>query len=102
MKILSNQRRCNLCGDEPFSAHVHDSRHCKCGNVMVDGGMSYCRHNCRGEDMSIVVSNEHYDLLMETISDPTRNHLGHLCNVVRVLRDHMGVNLSDVYEEDKS
>lgn len=42
-KILSNQVRCNACGDEPYSAHTHDFRQCKCGNVAVDGGMSYLR-----------------------------------------------------------
>lgn len=41
--ILSNQVRCNTCGDTPFSGHVHDFRYCKCGAIAVDGGMQYLR-----------------------------------------------------------
>lgn len=140
MKILSNQRHCTTCNDSPYSAHRHDCRHCKCGAVMVDGGMSYIRHNMAGTDMSIIISDEHYDLLVEAlddphipnrihmlrgvlnhelklsteqmnevnkhqdalfeaITDPTRNTLGHICNMVRILRDDIGVNLSDYSTE---
>ena len=42
-KLVQNQVRCNKCGDEPFSAHRHDFKSCKCGNVSVDGGLSYTR-----------------------------------------------------------
>ena len=41
--IISNQVRCLKCGDEPFSAHRHDFKYCKCGNVAVDGGTEYLR-----------------------------------------------------------
>lgn len=41
--ILQNQVRCNRCGDEPFSAHQHDFKYCKCGAVAVDGGLAYLR-----------------------------------------------------------
>ena len=99
-KILSNQRRCTSCGGEPFSAHRHDYQRCDCGKVMVDGGMDYRHSSVHGEDMSIVVSASHYVALMEAISDPSKTPLGHLCNVVRVLRDDMGINLSDCYKED--
>ncbi len=43
MTILSNQLRCGKCEDEPYSAHHHDFKYCKCGAVAVDGGMSYLR-----------------------------------------------------------
>ena len=36
-KIIQNQVRCNACGDEPYSAHVHDLKYCKCYAVAVDG-----------------------------------------------------------------
>ena len=66
---------------------------------MVDGGMDYLRHSGKGINLSIVVSDKHFELLMDAVGDPSRNTLGHLCNIVRVLRDDMGVNLSD-YSKD--
>lgn len=102
MKILSNQRRCTECGAEPFSAHRHDYATCSCGKVMVDGGMSYLRCSPAGEDMYIVITDESYYLLMKAIEDRSKNTLGKLCNVARVLRDHMGINISEeINEHDK-
>jgi len=96
--ILSNQVMCLECGDEPFSAHRHDFRPCKCGAVSVDGGMEYLRRV--GEpalrvDMSIVISQEHTDGLLDAIEDTDKNTLGKLCNVARYLRDEMGINIGD-------
>lgn len=55
-KIIKNQVRCKLCGDEPESKHRHDFRPCKCGNVIVDGGKDYLRRvfsTREWEDISI-------------------------------------------------
>lgn len=41
--IISNQGRCKLCGDAPFSAHRHDFKSCECGEICVDGGTAYLR-----------------------------------------------------------
>lgn len=92
--ILSNQARCLKCGDTPWSSHRHDFRHCECGAIAVDGGMEYLRRVGEPsdfEDMSIRVSDEHVEGLRDALSDPERNELGKLCNVVRYMRDNMGV-----------
>jgi hypothetical protein len=51
------------------------------------------------EELSIVVSESEYNLLVEAIEDPTRNTLGHVCNLARVLRDHFDVNIGSGYED---
>ena len=101
--ILSNQAKCLKCGDAPWSAFRHDFRHCECGAMAVDGGMAYLRRLGNPEDieeMSISVSRQHYDLLVDAIEDKTRNTLGHVCNMVRVLRDDMGITLRELDKDD--
>lgn len=96
--ILSNQAKCLLCGDEPYSSHRHDMKHCKCGAMAVDGGMAYLRRLGDADamvDMSIVIDDEIGQELLEAISDPSRNPLGHLCAVARILRDQMNINIGD-------
>ncbi len=94
--ILSNQARCLRCGDEPWSAHRHDFRHCECGAMAVDGGMAYLRRIGQPSDiveMSIVVTDEEYKALAEAVEDKTKNTLGKICNLSRVLRDDMNINI---------
>lgn len=94
--ILSNQIRCVKCGDEPYSASVHDFKYCECGAVAVDGGMSYLRRIGKPEDMvemSIQITEEEYDALVKAINDPTKNDLGKICSLARVLRDELNVNI---------
>lgn len=94
--ILSNQARCVHCGDEPYSAHRHDFRYCECGAMAVDGGMDYLRRLGNPEDiveMAISISDEEYRALVEAIKDPTKNILGTVCNIARVLRDDMNINI---------
>lgn len=93
--ILSNQRYCERCDEDIYSAHRHDYVVCSCGDVMVDGGMDYLKSSGSGINKSISITDEEYTLLMEAITDPTRNDLGHVCNLVRVLRDTFGVNLTN-------
>lgn len=88
--ILSNQVECLQCGDKPFSTHRHDFRYCKCGAVAVDGGMDYLRRLGSPEnmrEMSIVIEDEVVEELKTAVSDKTKNPLGLVCNVVRILRD---------------
>jgi hypothetical protein len=63
---------------------------------MVDGGQSYLRQSVAGIDMNILVDQKTYDLLAEAIEDKHKNTLGKVCNVARVLRDHLGITLSPV------
>jgi hypothetical protein len=96
--ILSNQAQCVLCGDMPYSAHVHDFRYCECGEMAVDGGMDYIRRLGNPEqrvEMSVQINQENYDGLLGAITDKTKNDLGKMCNLARYLRDHMGINLGD-------
>ena len=94
--ILSNQIHCVHCGDEPYSAHRHDFRHCECGAVAVDGGMDYLRRIGNPEDMvemSIQITEDDYDALVKAINDKSKNDLGKICNLARVLRDELNVNI---------
>lgn len=97
--ILSNQVKCNRCGDMPFSRHVHNMVSCRCGNVAVDGGMNYLRRVFNTQDyeeMSIEIPNEAAKAAIDSIKwakKTGRNELGILCAVARALRDN-GVALS--------
>ena len=51
--LFYNSVHCTLCNDNIQSYHVHDYKHCKCGNAMVDGGLSYARWGWREEDSVI-------------------------------------------------
>lgn len=46
--IISNQVTCHKCGDTIWSAHRHDYKSCRCGNISVDGGCSYARRGGPG------------------------------------------------------
>lgn len=103
MQILSNQVRCKVCDDEPYSANRHDFKRCKCGNIAVDGGMDYLRRvgGEQGfEDLSISISDKLYQDLESEISwctDTGRNERGYICAIARVLRDN-GINIGDLDE----
>lgn len=43
MLIEKNAIRCNICGDEIESTHVHHYVTCKCGACSVDSGHEYLR-----------------------------------------------------------
>jgi hypothetical protein len=51
--LFYNSIHCNLCGDNIQSYHRHDYKHCKCGNAMVDGGLSYARYGWELDDSII-------------------------------------------------
>ena len=92
--ILANQAKCLKCGDEVFSASRHDFKECSCGNIFVDGGMSYLRHGFQDRDnyldMSITISELEFETCMSALEwcdDTGRNNLGRLCAVFRALRD---------------
>lgn len=93
MTILSNQVRCNMCDDTPFSANRHDFKSCKCGAIAVDGGMSYLRRVGAIDnytDMSIEIPDEAVKQAIAAIvwaQESGRNPLGILCAVARALRD---------------
>ena len=50
MKIIKNAIRCNVCGEEIESRHVHDFVTCRCGACSVDGGREYLRRCFRERD----------------------------------------------------
>lgn len=100
--ILSNQLKCPYCNESIFSTHRHDIQYCECGKCMVDGGMHYLRRSMAGIDESIVISKEDSEGLLRALTDSSKNPLGKLCNIVRYLRDNMGINISyRVYGDDK-
>ncbi len=46
--IVSNSVKCHKCGDEIWSAHVHDYKSCSCSNISIDGGNAYLRRGGAG------------------------------------------------------
>jgi len=42
-KLISNRMICKLCDTEIESIHRHHFVECPCGNLFVDGGISYQR-----------------------------------------------------------
>ena len=50
--VVSNQIRCEVCGEFVESTRRHDYRKCACGNVGVDGGHDYARQTRRTERFS--------------------------------------------------
>ena len=92
--VISNQAKCLICGDEIFSATVHDFKYCSCGNIFVDGGMSYVRHGFKDRDKYMNLSIEVDELTVEMCissldwcDETGRNNLGRVCAVFRALRD---------------
>lgn len=45
--VLRNRARCRLCDQTLESRHPHDSKKCRCGNLIVDGGLDYVRRGWR-------------------------------------------------------
>ena len=92
-RILSNQVKCLKCGDEPYSASVHDFKSCKCGAIAVDGGQDYLKRVGdleSYEEISIELDREAVDLAVAAIEEAQetgRNAFGILCAVARTLRD---------------
>ncbi len=79
---LSNQVRCLICHDTPYSSHRHDYVMCKCGNVGVDGGMSCQRIIYKDDewtDMSIHMLERDYDELKALLKEPLHNEDADLC-----------------------
>jgi len=43
VKILKNAAQCKVCGEIVESHAVHEMVECSCGELAVDGGLSYIR-----------------------------------------------------------
>lgn len=92
--ILSNSAKCLKCGDEIFSAHRHHFVECSCGEIFVDGGMSYIRHGYANienyMDLSIFMDELTFEMIMSSLDwcdENGRNNLGRVCAIVRAIRD---------------
>lgn len=95
--IIQNAVICNKCDDFIFSAHRHDFRECKCGNIFVDGGQEYLRRGGKGIsdgsyiDMSWELPEELYRACANAAKeavDTGRNVVGIANAVMRKLREH--------------
>ena len=89
--ILSNQIKCNECGDEIYSAHRHDYVECVCGSSMVDGGMAYLRRSGDYTEMSIVIPDKVYEDCIKALKraeENDRDELGTICAIFRAFRDN--------------
>lgn len=94
VRILQNEAKCLKCGDQIYSAHRHDFKGCSCGNIFVDGGMSYIRHGfvdpTEYENVSISISEDLCGELVKALEwsrDNGRNDLGTICALFRAIRD---------------
>lgn len=95
--IIQNAVICNVCDEFIFSAHRHDFRECKCGNIAVDGGQDYLRRVGKGitdrtyTDMSWELPDELYRACANAAKDAVdtgRNVVGIANAVMRKLREH--------------
>jgi hypothetical protein len=92
--ILVNQIRCKKCGDEPFSAHRHDFKFCKCESVAVDGGMSYLKRIGNPddyEDISYCMDDKIISECVDAVKwgqETGRNEFGIALAVIRALKKH--------------
>lgn len=93
--IISNQIKCNSCGDTPYSANTHDFKWCSCKSVAVDGGQSYLRRSFTSktgyQDQSITIDNQAHLLPLIVAAteamESGRNPLGVTLAVLRGIRD---------------
>lgn len=49
-ELKRNRLQCLKCKDIIESYHRHDYKHCKCGSIMIDGGLAYGRYGWPGGD----------------------------------------------------
>jgi len=93
-KLIQNQVRCNRCGDEPYSASVHDYKECKCGSIAVDGGLSYTRRVGNINEYTEISMSLEEEVIADITSaakwgkDNGRNDYGIALAVVRALNKH--------------
>ena len=106
--ILSNQAKCLKCGDEPYSAHVHDFKYCECGDMFVDGGMDYIRQGFMNRDSWMDLSIELDELpcevamsALEWAAANNRNALGALCAIAIGLRD-CGYEITSIADNENN
>lgn len=94
--IIQNAVICNKCDEFIFSAHRHDFRECKCGNIFVDGGQEYLRRGGKAledgsyTDMSWELPDELYRACANAAKeavDTGRNVVGIANAVMRKLRE---------------
>ena len=95
MRVLVNQKLCEECGEKPQSRSRYDEQECSCGAVSVDGGVCHLRHSDDGVDMSVVVSDRHYIKMIGAIAAMNHNPMGRLRLLAQVLRDELGINLTE-------
>ena len=95
--IIQNAVFCNKCNELIYSAHRHDFRECKCGNIFVDGGQEYLRRGGPGcadnsyTDYSWALPDEVYQECASAVQeaiDTHRNKFGIANAVMRKLRDY--------------
>ena len=98
--IVSNTIKCKLCNDIIYSAHRHDFKKCKCGEIFVDGGTDYLRRGASDLDniieMSIIMDEKTVQNCIDAVHDSTidgKNERGIAYTVLRALRDN-GYNLN--------
>jgi hypothetical protein len=54
--LTANKAQCKLCEDVIESKYRHDFVRCKCGEISVDGGLSYTKRSARNLDNIIELS----------------------------------------------
>lgn len=66
--ITKNAAQCKKCNDVIESKHRHDFVTCSCGEISVDGGLSYLRRLANDPD-NIISLSEHRKLTLEELNE---------------------------------
>lgn len=51
MKIIENKVQCRICKDVVISRSRRDLQACKCGAILIEGGLDYLRRGGRIENI---------------------------------------------------
>lgn len=102
-QIVQNEAKCLKCGDIIFSRHTHDFVTCSCGNVSVDGGLSYlkrCWTTQEFEERSLSTDLEQIKNCINLIEN-CKSDGAKLENFVDIVYDLYGTNHNnpEVYEK---
>lgn len=93
-QIIQNEVECLKCGDIIFSRHTHDFATCSCGNVSVDGGLSYIHRSWKTqefEERSLSTDRGKLHGVIELINMVPKSK--NLCeNISDIVYYHYGIN----------
>ncbi len=67
---VKNRAKCKLCQSIIESFHTHDYVSCKCGEISIDGGDSYCRALAKNWENFLRIDDEGNEIVVKVIDNP--------------------------------